>query len=344
MIKNPVVFIASDAVMNDNLDEIEQELVKCDIKVIRGPETRVEGKYIYDPKDYERLFSEADVLMFTTKSICDEKIIKACKKAKGIIVPTIGMETIDLEVATAHNIITGNGAIPENVLSVAEFTIGLIIMLSAQITKSIDGMKDGKYEKPLKKVSFSHMLCGRKVGFVGFGKIAQAVAERLQCFGVELLAYSPSLTQEKAPSYVKACSLKEVLSESDFVGIYVVINKNTFNMINKETLALMKPTAYLINIARGEAINEDDLYEALTTGKLAGAALDTFHMEPLPVDSKLRTLDNVILTPHMAGSTVDNYLGITKMGVENVLNILHGKLPKYCKNPEIESEWLKKFK
>lgn len=343
MLKNPVVFLADDYMLRDNLEEIEEALIARGIRVIRGPETKKGIKLVYQPEDYERLFSEADVLMFTSRSVCDAQVIRACKKAKAIFVPTIGMETVDLEAATAHNIITGNGAIPENVISVAEFAIGSVLLLSQQMLKSIDATKGGRYDKPVIKNSWSNMLCGRKVGFVGFGKIARAVAERLQFFGVEQLAYSPSLTQDKAPEYVRACSLERVLREADFVGIYVVINKSTFNMINKATLALMKPTAYLINIARGEAINEDDLYDALVSGKLAGAALDTYHIEPLPADSKLRRLDNVILTPHMAGATIDNYRGITKMAVENIMAALSEKLSLYCKNPQIEAEWRKKF-
>jgi D-3-phosphoglycerate dehydrogenase len=157
-----------------------------------------------------------------------------------------------------------------------------------------------------------------------------------------MLAYSPTLTQEKAPGYVKVCTLEEVIRESDYLGLYVVINKETYNIINKKTLEMMKPTAYLINIARGEAVNEEDLYEALKNGVIAGAALDTYHLEPLPQDSKLRELKNVILTPHIAASTIEQYEGAVRNAVENITNVLEGKLPKYCKNPEIANQWYRK--
>jgi D-3-phosphoglycerate dehydrogenase len=332
--KRPVVFLADDYVLKDNFDEIAEELERKGIQVVRGPKTSPGTKLVYRKEDYLSLFGNADVLMFSSRSICDQSVIKACSKARAIINPSIGMETVDIQSATEQGIIVGNGAILENVISVAEAAVCAVLMLAQQTLKSIRYSRE-KGGKPPIKQSWSTMLCGKTVGFIGFGRIARATAERLASFGVKMVAYSPSLTEKNVPAYVKSCTLEEVLVQSDYLGIYVVINEGTKNIINERTLRMMKSSAYLINIARGEAVDESALYNALKNGDLAGAALDTFQVEPLPMDSPLRTLENVILTPHMAGSTIDNYLGITKTAVENISRVLHGELPLYCKNLEI---------
>lgn len=343
MIKNPVVFIADDYVLNDNFSEIEEILTKKGVQVIRGPKTIPGTKLEYAPEDYERLFSKAHVLMFSSRSICDKNVVAAAKNAIAFINPSCGMETVDLEEITQRGIIAGNGAIPQNVNSVAEASICAMLMLSQNTMKSINSVKSGNWKNSAKH-SWSRMFSGSTVGIIGFGNIGKLAAERLQNFGVRILAYSPHLTKETAPSYVEVATLEQIYKESDFISLYVNINKDTYNMINKDTLAMMKPTAYIINTARGEAIEEDALYDALKNGKIAGAALDTYHIEPLPWDSKLRELDNVILTPHMAGATYDNYCGITEMAVKNIMKVLNGELPVYVKNGQIAEQWLNKMK
>ena len=343
MVKNPTVFIADDYILGDTLRDLERELTERGIRVIRGPASHPGMRTVFDPADYGKLFGDAHVLMFNSRSVCDRQVVFACTNALAFINPTCGMETVDLEAVTRKGCIAGNGAIPENVNSVAEASVCAMLMLSHQTLRSIQSVKNG-YEKPPAKESWSTMLCGKKVGLVGFGHIGMAAAERLRPFGVEILAASPHLTPETAPPYVRACALEELLRESDFVSLYVAINKSTYQMINAGTLAMMKPTAYLINTSRGDAVDEDALYEALRAKKLAGAALDTFHVEPLPLQSRLRTLDNVILTPHMAGATIDNFRAVNRMAVHNILAVLNGELPAYCKNPEIGDAWKESYR
>ena len=191
---------------------------------------------------------------------------------------------------------------------------------------------------------WARMMLGRTVGLVGLGRIARGVVERLAGFGVHLMAYDPYVSQKDAPKGVQMADLDTVLSQSDIVGLFVSITAETKGMINERALSLMKPTAYLVNTSRGEAIDENALYQALKNKKIAGAALDTFVIEPLPNDSLLRTLDNVILTPHMVGHTKDVFLSFGKAGEENITRILSGELPVHCKNPEIESIWRERLK
>ncbi len=343
MTKAPVVFMLDDYVIFDNLNKLEKELTAQGVRVIRGPRTVPGEKLRYTPDQYPTLFQDADVMIFNSRSVCDAGVIKAAPHLRAIITTSMGMETVDAETATKRGVILANNAIPENYYSVAEAAICDMLMLSQQTLRSIESMKTPGSWKPPISQSWSRMFYGQTVGFIGFGTIAKATAARLVPFGVKMLAYSPHLTRENAPDYVTPCSLEEVLRNSDFVGLYVSINPSTYDLINKNTLSMMKKTAYLINIARGDAVNESDLYEALKHGTIAGAALDTFKREPLEDDSPLRTLNNVILTPHMAGSTYDNYVSITKSVYDNVMRVLRGELPLHCRNPQIGEEWKKRF-
>lgn len=340
----PVVFMIDDYVLFDNLNKLEALLTKRGIHVIRGPRTIPGEKLCYTKDQYSTLFENADVMIFNSRSVCDANVIQSAKHLRAIITTSMGMETVDQETATKRGIIVANNAILENYYSVAEAAICAMLMLSQQTMKSVLCVKEKGGWKPPISQSWSRMFYGQTVGFIGFGTIAKATAARLVPFGVKMIAYSPHLTKENAPDYVKPCSLEEVLQASDFVGLYVAINKSTYNMINKDTLSMMKRTAYLINISRGDAVNEMDLYEALQTGTIAGAALDTFKREPLEPESPLRTLSNVILTPHMAGSTYDNYESITRSVYDNVIRVLEGELPLHCRNPQIGTNWKEQFK
>jgi len=147
------------------------------------------------------------------------------------------------------------------------------------------------------------------------------------------------VAQKDAPPGVKMVSLEALLAASDIVGLCVSISAETRGIINERTLALMKPSAYLVNTSRGEAVDEAALYQALKEKRIAGAALDTYVVEPLPAGSPLRTLDNVILTPHMVGHTGEVYASFVPAAEENITRILRGEPPLYCKNPHILPAW-----
>ncbi len=342
MITNPTVLVTGDFMLKDNFALLSQKLQEKGIKVITGPETLPGAKRVYSDEEISEYFKDVDVIMFSPRSLGDRRFLSLCKDVLGIVYPGVGLETLDVKAATDYGIAVGHGPIPENIISVAEYAVALIIMTAHLILPGIASTY-GRYEWKRGKNTTAVSIYGKKVGFLGFGRIGRKVAERLRPFGVEMLAYSPSLTEETAPDYVRVCSKEEVIRESDFLGLYVVINDETYHMINKQTLAMMKPTAFLINIARGEAVDEEALYEALVNKTIAGAALDTYNKEPLPADSKLRELDNVILTPHIAGNTIEQYYGSLQAEIDNILNILNGKFPIYCKNPEVREQWQKKY-
>jgi phosphoglycerate dehydrogenase-like enzyme len=193
--------------------------------------------------------------------------------------------------------------------------------------------------KPTPTDAWARMLFGRTAGLIGFGRIARGVAERLAGFGVRILAHDPFVKPETAPRGVEFHDLESVLKSSDIVSLHVNITETTRGLIGERELGFMKPTAYLVNTSRGEAIDESALIRALKARQIAGAALDNFIVEPLPTNSPLRELDNVILTPHMVGHTRDVFASFPTAAVENIAHILRGELPLHCKNPEIAPAW-----
>ena len=326
------------------LDEIESRLVKLGIEVVRGPQTVPGRKLDYPKERHAELFGRAEVMMFSSRSICSREIMLAAPRLRGIVNPTIGLETVDLAAANELGVIVGHGATPENFLGMAEATVMLILMLMYQPGATEDVLRGRRSRpKPTAKNAWARMLRGRTVGLIGLGRIARGVAERLSGFGVNLIAFDPFVGQGKAPAGVEMTDLDTLLRSSDVVAMLVSITPESRGMLGERELALMKPSAYLVNTSRGEAIDEGALYRALKEKRIAGAALDSFTVEPLPDDSPLRGLDNVILTPHMVGHTQDVFASFPPAAVENITRILSGEPLLYCKNPEIIPMWQRRL-
>ena len=182
------------------------------------------------------------------------------------------------------------------------------------------------------------------MGIVGMGRIARATIERLQPFDVNLLVYSPRTPTSAFPPGVARVDFDQLIAQSDIVGLFASVNKDNRAMVDERALGMMKPPAYLVNVARGELVDEVALFRALKERRIAGAALDVFAIEPLPVDSPLRTLDNVILTPHMVGTTREGFAAVAPAALVNIARVLRGELPLYCKNPHAEPQWRERLK
>jgi D-3-phosphoglycerate dehydrogenase len=177
---------------------------------------------------------------------------------------------------------------------------------------------------------------------IGFGRIGKAVYERLLPFGVNMLLFDP-YAREKAEK-ARMVDLPTLLQASDIVSLHVTLTAETRHMIGESELRQMKPSAFLINTARGAVIDEQALYKALKEKWIAGAALDAFEIEPLPKNSPLRVLDNVILTPHILGHTQNVMTSLPKAAIENSRRILSGQPPLYVKNPEVLPRWQERIK
>jgi D-3-phosphoglycerate dehydrogenase len=246
------------------------------------------------------------------------KAIQSAKRLKVISRYGVGMDNIDLEAARAKKIrVTSTpGA---NTQAVADLTIALMLAVARKITRADISTRQGKWER-----FYGHSLYRKTLGILGLGRVGQAVFRRSAGFEMKALAYDPWQKEliEKTDG-IKYADLQDLLSYSDFVTLHLALSEKTHHLIGEKELSLMRPTAYLINTARGSLINEEALYQALKNKVIAGAALDTFTDEP-PRASPLLTLENVVVTPHIGSYTYEATLEMGLAAVENLISSLEG--------------------
>ncbi len=240
-----------------------------------------------------------DAVLIRSATKMDAEAITAAKGLKVIARAGVGLDNVEIPAATAAGVMVVN-APTSNIVSAAELAIGLLLASARSISPAHAALKGGKWARS--KYTGAELF-EKTLGIVGFGRIGQLVAHRMQAFGMDILAYDPYLQPAKAAQLnVKLVELDELLKNSDFITIHLPKTKETANLIGTEALKKVKPTVRIINAARGGVLDESALYEALKNGKVAGAGLDVFATEPC-TDSPLFTLDNVVATPHLGAST-----------------------------------------
>jgi len=242
-----------------------------------------------------------DALIVRSATKVTREVIEVADKLKLIGRAGVGVDNIDLQAATERGIIVVN-APDGNTNSAAEHTIAMMTSLARHIPQAYLSLKNGKWDR---KSYVGVELKNKTLGVIGFGRIGTEVAFRAKGQRMNVMAYDPFLTEERAKELgVTKATVDEICKEADFITVHTPLLPETKNLINKEKFALMKPGVRIINCARGGIINEDDLYDAIVEGKVAGAALDVFVEEPA-TDHKLLTLPQVIATPHLGASTVE---------------------------------------
>jgi D-3-phosphoglycerate dehydrogenase len=322
------------------LDEISSNLAATGINVLRA--LRPGGgavKLDFKEEVESGFFRNCDAMLFGSRSYCTRDVLLSAPRVRAVMTPTVGLETVDVNAATELNIAVGHGPVPENHMSMAEANVMLILNLFYQLKKSQEVLEGTRPRPPqIPKFIFSQMLRGRTIGMIGFGRIARATALRLDGFGVRIVIHTRSKPPE-LPNNAELVTFESLIEQSDIVCVFATATAQNQGLISRSVLKRMKKSAYLLNTARGSLVDEGALYAALKDGDIAGAALDTFATEPLPKESPLRELDNVILTPHMVGHTREVIQATISTAVENVTRVLRGELPMYCKNPSVESKW-----
>ena len=236
----------------------------------------------------------------------------------------VGVDNVDLAAAAARGIVVTNtpGA---NARSVAELTVALLLLLARPVLRAAAETRAGGWPR-LPGLS----LAGKTVGLVGFGAIGRQTARLLAGFDCRLLAYDPLLNEATAAALgVRPAGLDELLAASDFVSLHAPVTPATCGMVNVAFLARMKPGAALVNTARGELVDEAALLDALTSGRLRGAALDAFAAEPPGGDNPLLALPNVIATPHMGAHTDGATTAMGRMALADCLAVLRGEEPTH---------------
>jgi D-3-phosphoglycerate dehydrogenase len=242
----------------------------------------------------------------------------------------VGYNHIDVNAATERGIpVCVN---PVFSRSMAESALALVLALSKRLTLLMRDARDGKTPDQNDR---GIEIKNRSLGMIGFGRIGKETGELARRLEMRVLACDPYLPAAQFPSWCRPASLAELLSTADFVLITTPLTAETHHLIGSPELAMMKPTAYLINLARGKIVNEAALFDALQRQKIAGAALDVWEQEPLDPANPLLALDNVIPTPHKIGATWDSLEAVCRTIQSNVLRVLVGEHPEHVINPQI---------
>ncbi len=248
---------------------------------------------------------DAEIIIISY-SAAGKQFFEAAKELKFLGVMRGGTENVDFEAAKAHGVTVAH--CPTRACEpTAEMTIAHILGLNRGITYVNNRWHNGvEFDFRVAMTWMPMLMRDAVVGLAGFGNVAKYVAQKISSLGCKLIAWDPYVSQEVADEYnVTMVSLENLMSQSDFVSIHVRYSPETHGIIDREHINLMKPTAFLINTARAGLIDEEALIEALENNKIRGAALDVFNEEPLPDDSILHKLENVVLTPHLAGGAGD---------------------------------------
>ncbi len=268
----------------------------------------------------------------------DEEVMDAAPKLKIISVYGAGYDNIDIKAATERGILVTN--IPDVVTdSTAELTMGLILDVMRRISETDRLLRRGDSSAWGMLNNLGRVLYGKELGIVGMGRIGRAVAKRASAFGMRISYYNrkrldPIIEMELGVAYKR---LDDLLKAADVVSIHTPLTKETRHLIGKRELSLMKPSAYLINTARGAVIDEKALVKNLMEGKLAGAGLDVYEEEPA-ISPELIKMDNVVLTPHIGTNAIETCLHMTSESAQNIIDFFSGRHPFHAVNPQVFRE------
>jgi D-3-phosphoglycerate dehydrogenase len=272
-------------------DKTEKEY----IEQMRAAGLTVDVRDDITPEELPNVLPAYDAMVVRSRTKVRQALIDVCPNLKVIVRGGAGLDTIDYEYARSKGITVMNTPLA-NSFSVAELAIGYMFVMARSLYRATATMKAEKWDK---KSFEGDEIGGKTLGIIGYGNIGHETAKRAIALGMKVVAYDPYVTSQNG---VKLVTLDELLAQADYISLHLPKTKDTSNMIAAEQFAKMKNGVRIVNCARGGIVNEDALYEALTNGKVAGAALDVFAEEP-PTDWKLLKLDNVIASPHIGAAT-----------------------------------------
>ena len=299
-----------------------EELKKQDIHIID-----MRGKGLDDP-DFVAALGHTDAVLCGNDLVVNDALLTANPRIKVIAKMGAGLDTVDIEAATAHDAIVFHTPGVNN-QAVADHAFALILSLARKIVFCDQSMRAKQWEHT--KI-MGLEIWQKTLGLVGLGAIGRNVALRARGFDMKVVAYDPYWPEEFAAEQgIERMDVDQLLAVSDIVSLHTPLMPETAGLIDKKALALMKPTALVINTSRGGIINEEDLYQALKSGEIAGAGIDVFETEP-PTDSKLLELDNVVLTPHTAAFTTEAMNSMNEEVVKQLICWLEEKTPRFTVN------------
>ena len=272
-----------------------------------------------------------DAIIVRSRTKVTADVIGNAAKLRVIARAGVGVDNIDVAAATRRKVPVVY-APAASTISVAELAIGHLLSLARRIPQAHVSVRAGKWEK---KAFEGVELYGKTLGLVGSGRIGAEVAKRAKAFGMRVIAFDPYLPPKAAEERgIELVSLEALLLESDFVSIHAALTDETRHMIGAKQLALLRKSAFLVNCARGEILDEAALAAALKAGEIAGAALDVYEREP-PTGSPIFAAENTSLTPHIGAATREAQARVGETVAEDVLRVLAGQKPEFVVNPDV---------
>ncbi len=311
------VVITDFGAPDSDLEEAELRASGLDVTLVRL-NTRV-------PEEISRHAADANGLLVGFAQI-NRQVIEHLDRCQVISRYGIGVDMVDLEAATERGILVCN--VPDYCIQeVSTHTIAFLLCLNRHIRYHDRNVRSGKWQSRL--WGPPARLQGQVLGLVGLGNIGRAVARQAQGMGLRVLTYDPYVAQEEADRLsVELVNLEDLLRRSDYVSLHCPLTEETHHMIGQAQLELMKPSAFLINMARGPVVDQPALYQALVKHTIKGAALDVFEQEPPSPDEPLFQLENVICTPHMSSWSAESSAQLRQDTARNVVTVLNGGVPR----------------
>jgi D-3-phosphoglycerate dehydrogenase / 2-oxoglutarate reductase len=288
------------------------------------------------------LCAKADAILISSRERLTASVLEVAPELRVIAKATIGVERIDVRAATSRGILVVNSPAPENIIGVAEATVGLIVSVAKRLLAKERHIRSGDWRDAS---TDGMLLAGSTIGIVGLGRVGGAVARRLQGWDCEVIAYDPYVAPSRfAECGVRSSQLGPLLDAADVVTFHVPLTEETRSFIGAPELSRLRTGAVVVNTSRGEVIDEAALTTELGNDRLY-AALDVFATEPLPARSPLRFIsrDRLTLTPHSIGSSRLSRGTGTKMAVTGILSALHGTVPDHVVNPEAVAAWTSRW-
>lgn len=317
-----VRILVADSIAEEGMEAL-RSCAQVDVK------TRLEAARL------RAIIGDYDALIVRSQTKVGADIIKSGKKLKVIGRAGVGIDNIDVDAATRNGIVVVN-APTANIIAAAEHTMALMLALARNVPQADSHLKLGQWRR---EEFVGIEIRNKTLGIIGLGNVGSEVAKRAQAFEMRVIAHDPFVSKDYAHNLkVELVSMDQLLSEADFVTLHVPLTATTNKLIAGKELSKMKPTARIINCARGGVIDEEALLRAIRDGKIAGAALDVFDHEPV-TESPLFKEDKIIVTPHLGASTIEAQTSLARDIAAEVLAVLQGQFSKYAVNaPHIAPE------
>jgi D-3-phosphoglycerate dehydrogenase len=297
---------------------ISDNLSPVGVEILKKAGLEVDARSKTSAEEIDKIISDYDALIIRSATKVTKELLDKAMKLRVVGRAGSGLDNVDIPAATKKGVVVMNTP-GGNTVTTAEHTIGMLFACARMIPQAYASLKAGKWEK---KKFEGVELYDKTLGVIGLGAIGGTVANRAVGLGMRVLAYDPFISTEKAKSLgIELADLPMIYKRSDFITVHTPKTKETANLINKDTIALMKDGVRIINCARGGIVNEHDLYEALKSGKVAGAAFDVFEKEP-PENHPLLTLDNFIASPHLGASTREAQENVAVAVAEQIVDYL----------------------